>query len=323
MTGTAIYADDIQFGNKLLYARAKRSPYPHALIKKIDTSKAEALPGVKVVVTGKDFPERIGLYLQDKTIFAIDRVRFIGEAVAAVAAINDNVAMKAVELIDVEYEELEAVFDAEYGASDKAPLIYPNLGEYIYPNFIFPNPGTNIANHFKIRKGDVEFAWGKCAYIVEKTFKIPHIQHVPIETHVAIAQMDEKGKVTLWASSQSPFAQRNLIAKALHISQSDMRVIAPLVGGGFGSKAGVTMEAIPVALATKCKGWPVKFILTREEEFYTNFVRQGLTIHVKVGCDKDGNLLALKECHVLGWRSINGVWRQCHPCGWIFQLRSL
>ncbi|MDP3449158.1 MAG: molybdopterin-dependent oxidoreductase, partial [Anaerolineaceae bacterium] len=155
--------------------------------------------------------------------------------------------------------------------------------------------GTNIANHFKIRKGDVASAWDKCAYVVERSFKVPHIQHVPIETHIAIAQMDEKGKVTVWASSQSPFAQRNLIAHALHISQSDLRVIAPLVGGGFGSKAGVTMEAIPVALATKCKGWPVKFLLTREEEFYTNFVRQGLTIHVKVGCDKEGNLLALKN----------------------------
>jgi CO/xanthine dehydrogenase Mo-binding subunit len=295
VTGTAVYTDDFQFGNKLLYARAKRSPYPHALIKKIDTGKAEALPGVKVVVTGKDFPNRIGLYLQDKTIFATDRVRFVGEAVAAVAAISDEVAMKAVELIDVQYEELEAVFDAEFGASEKAPLIHPDLGTYIYPNFIFPKPGTNIANYFKIRKGDVESAWKNCAQVVERTYKIPHIQHVPIETHVAIAQMDEKGKVTLWASSQSPFAQRNLIAHALHISQSDLRVIAPMVGGGFGSKAGVTMEAIPVALATKCKGWPVKFILTREEEFFTNFVRQGLTIKVKVGCDNNGNLLALKN----------------------------
>jgi carbon-monoxide dehydrogenase large subunit len=111
--------------------------------------------------------------------------------------------------------------------------------------------------------------------------------------------MDDKGKVTLWASSQSPFAQRNIIAKALHISHSDLRVIAPLVGGGFGSKAGVTMEAVPVALATKCKGWPIKFILTREEEFYTNFVRQGLITHVKVGCDKNGNILALKN--VMYW----------------------
>jgi carbon-monoxide dehydrogenase large subunit len=106
VTGTAVYTDDFQFGNKLLFARAKRSPYPHALIKRIDTSKAEALPGVKVVVTGKDFPNRIGLYLQDKTIFATDRVRFIGEPVAAVAAVSEEVAMKAVELIEVEYLSL-------------------------------------------------------------------------------------------------------------------------------------------------------------------------------------------------------------------------
>lgn len=295
VTGTAVYAEDIQFGNKLLHARVVRSPHPHALIKRVDTSKAEALPGVKAVVTGKDFPNRIGLYLQDKTIFATDRVRFIGDPVAAVAAVSDEIAMKAVELVEVDYEVLEGVFDAEYGASAEAPLIHPQLGEYIYPNFIFPKPGTNISNHFKIRRGNVEEAWPKCEHIVERTFRVPHIQHVPIETHIAIAQMDEKGKVTLWASSQSPFAQRNLIAHALHISQSDLRVIAPLVGGGFGSKAGVTMEAIPVALATKCKGWPVKLALTREEEFFTNFVRQGLTAHVKVGCDKNGNLLALKN----------------------------
>ena len=299
MTGAATYVDDIQFGNKLLYARAVRSPHPHALIKRIDTSKAEKLPGVKAVVTGKDFPERIGLYLKDKTIFATDRVRFFGEPVAAVAAVTEEIAEKACSLVEVEYEPLEGVFDAEYGASEKAPLIHPDLGKYDVMNFIFPKPGTNISNHFKIRKGDVEAAWKQCAYIVEKTYKVPHIQHVPIETHGAVAMMDEKGKVTLWASSQSPFAQRNLIAKALHISHSDLRVIAPLVGGGFGSKAGVTMEAIPVALATKIKGYPIKFVLTREEEFYTNFVRQGLTIHVKVGCDKDGNLLGLKN--VMYW----------------------
>jgi carbon-monoxide dehydrogenase large subunit len=295
VTGSATYLDDIQFGNKLLYARAARSPHPHALIKRIDTSKAEQYPGVKAVVTGKDFPERIGLYLKDKTIFATDRVRFLGEPVAAVAAITEEIAQKACSLIEVDYEPLEGVFDAEYGASDKAPLIHPDLGKYDCVNFIFPKPGTNISNHFKIRKGNVEAAWKQCAHIVEKTYKIPHIQHVPIETHGAVAMMDQKGKVTLWASSQSPFAQRNLVAKALHISHSDLRVIAPMVGGGFGSKAGLTMEAIPVALATKLPGYPIKFILTREEEFYTNFVRQGLTIHVKVGCDKDGNLLALKN----------------------------
>ncbi len=299
VTGSAVYADDIQFGNKLLYARAKRSPHPHALIKKIDTSKAEAYPGVKAVVTGKDFPERVGLYLKDKSIFATDRVRFVGEAVAAVAAINEEIAIKACDLIEVEYELLEPVFDAEYGASDKAPLIHPDLGKYECVNFIFPKAGTNISNHFKIRHGDCEKAWKDCAHIVERTYKVPHVQHVPIEPHISIAMMDEKGKVTMWASTQSPFAQRNLLAKALHKSESDIRVVAPLVGGGFGSKAGITMENIAVALATKCKGWPIKFMLTREEEFYTNFVRQGLTTHVKVGCDKNGKILAMKN--VMYW----------------------
>jgi carbon-monoxide dehydrogenase large subunit len=261
----------------------------------VDVSKAKALPGVKAVIVGADFPNKIGLYLKDKNILAIDRVRFIGEGVAAVAAISNEIAMKALELIDVEYEELEPVFDPVFGASKEAPLIHPKLGEYTWPNFIFPEPGTNIANHFKIKKGDVEGAWEKCAYVVEREFKVPHIQHVPIEPHVAIAMQDEKGKITLWASSQSPFAQRSLIAEALEISPTDLRVIAPYVGGGFGSKAGVTMEAIPVALATKCKGWPVKLLLTREEEFYTNFVRQGLVSTVKAGCDKNGRLIALRN----------------------------
>ena len=293
--GTATYTDDIQFGPQLLHARIKRSPHPHALIKSIDTSKAEALPGVKVIVTGEDFPNHIGLYLKDKYIFARDRVRFIGEPVAGVAAVTDEIAEKAVELIEVEYEPLEPVFDPEYGASPEAPLIHPDLENYEVPNFIFPKPGTNIANHFKIRKGDTAATWPKCAAIVERTFRIPHVQHVPIEPHVAIAKVDENGQATVWAASQSPFAQRNLIAYALDISQSDMRVIAPYVGGGFGCKAGVTMEALPVAIATKAKGRPVKLLLTREEEFYTNFVRQGLVIKLKAGCDAEGNLLALEN----------------------------
>jgi carbon-monoxide dehydrogenase large subunit len=295
VTGAAVFTDDLQFGRKLLHARIKRSPHPHALIESIDVSRALALPGVKAIVTGDDFPEHIGLYLKDKHIFARERVRFVGEPVAGVAAVTEELAEQAVELIDVTYELLEPVFDPEYGASADAPLIHPDLENYEVPNFIFPQAGTNVANHFKIRKGDTEQAWEQCAAIVERKFRIPHIQHVPIEPHVAIAQVEQTGKATLWASSQSPCAQRNLIAKTLGISQSDMRVIAPLVGGGFGCKAGVTMEAMPVAIATKVPGYPVKLRLTREEEFYTNFVRQGLVIKIKVGCDADGNLLALEN----------------------------
>jgi CO/xanthine dehydrogenase Mo-binding subunit len=295
VTGAAIFADDIQFGNSLLHARIKRSPHPHAFIKKIDITKARALPGVKAVVTGEDFPGFIGLYLQDRYIFCRDRVRYVGDPVAGVAAVSEEIAQTALDLIDVEYEVLEPVLDPEFGASPKAPVLHPDLGQYTVANFIFPKPGTNISNHFKIRKGDVNGAWDKCAAIVEHKYRIPHIQHVPIEPHIAIAKADESGEITLWGSSQSPFAQRNLIAQSLGISQSKMRVIAPFVGGGFGCKAGVSMESLAVAIATKVKGHPVKLLLTREEEFFTAFVRQGLVAYFKVGCDEKGRLLAMEN----------------------------
>ncbi len=297
VTGAAIYADDIQFGPGLLFARIKRSPHPHALIMNIDVTKARQLPGVKAVVTGEDFPGYLGLYIQDRFIFCRDRVRYIGDPVAGVAAVSEEIAEKALDLIEVEYEPLPGVFDPEYGASEEAPLLHPDLGKYEVMNFIFPEAGTNISNHFKLRRGDPGSAWKDCAAIVERSYRIPHIQHVPIETHIAIARVDEDGKIKLWGSSQSPFAQRNLIAKALHISQADVQVIAPFVGGGFGSKAGVSMEALAVAIASKVRGRPVKLRLTREEEFYTAFVRQGMVAHFKMGCDRAGRLLAMENSY--------------------------
>ncbi|HEX5636011.1 MAG TPA: molybdopterin cofactor-binding domain-containing protein, partial [Gammaproteobacteria bacterium] len=295
VTGAAIYTDDIQFGAGLLHARAKRSPYPHALIKRLDVSKARALPGVKIVVTGEDYGDRTGLYIRDKYPFARERVRFVGEAVAAVAATSEEIAEKALDLIEVEYEMLPPVLDPVYGASPEAPLIHPDMATYEVANFIFPVAGTNMSNHFKIRKGDTEAVWKDCAAIIDTTVRVPHVQHVPIETHIAVAKMDENGQLTVWATSQSPFAIRNLLAKAFHLTECRVRVIAPFVGGGFGCKAGLTMESIPVALALKCKGRPIKFALTREEEFFTNFVRQGMVMNIKVGCDKDGHLLAMEN----------------------------
>jgi CO/xanthine dehydrogenase Mo-binding subunit len=162
-------------------------------------------------------------------------------------------------------------------------------------DFILPVPGTNISNHFKLRKGNVSEAWGQCRSILERKYRIPHIQHVPLEPHVAIAKVDPSGEVTLWDSSQSPFAQRDLITQSLGINQSSMRVVAPLVGGGFGSKAGVSMESLAVAIATQVRGHPVKLLLTREEEFYTAFVRQGLVAYFKMGCNEDGKLLAMEN----------------------------
>jgi CO/xanthine dehydrogenase Mo-binding subunit len=294
VTGEALFADDLQFGPGLLFGRVVRSPHPHALIKNIDTSRALALPGVKAVVTGADTPNKIGLYLKDRHIFCRDRVRYVGDPVAGVIATSEEIAEAASRLVEVEYEVLEPVLDPRRGMEPDAPLIHPDLADYEVPNFIFPKAGTNISNHFKIRKGDVESAWAQCDAIIEHEFRVPHVQHVPIEPHVAVAKADQSGQISLWTSSQSPFAQRNLIAETLGLSQSKVRVIAPYVGGGFGCKAGVTMEALAVVMAQKVPGHPVKLRLTREEEFFTTFVRQGLIARTKIGATRDGKILAMK-----------------------------
>ena len=293
VTGAATYVDDMQFGPNLLYGALKRSPIPHGIIKRIDVSKARALPGVRVVITGQDFPGYTGLYLKDRRIFALDRVRFVGEPVAAVAADTPEIAERALELIEVEYEPLPGVFDPEFGASPEAPLVHPDLGNYECVPFIFPQPGTNISNWFKVRKGNLEQGWAEADLIYEHKYRVPQIQHVPLETHVCVAQQDVNGKITLWSASQSPFAQRNLIAKALNIGHSQLRVITPYVGGGFGSKAGVSMEGAAVALAMHAKGRPVKLRMSREEEFHTTFVRQGMVAHIKMGMTKDGRITAM------------------------------
>jgi CO/xanthine dehydrogenase Mo-binding subunit len=294
VTGEACFTDDLQFGPGLLYGRIVRSPHPHARIKKLDASRALGLPGVKAVVTGQDCRERIGLYLKDRHIFCRDRVRYVGDPVAGIVATSEETAEEACQLVEVEFDVLEPVLDPMQGALPDAPLLHPDLGDYTVANFIFPKPGTNISNHFKIRKGDVEAVWPECHVIVERSFRVPHVQHVPIEPHIAVAQADRSGQITLWTSSQSPFAQRNLIAESLNLSQSQVRVISPYVGGGFGSKAGVSMEALAVLMALKVPGHPVKLRLTREEEFFTTFVRQGLIAKTKIGAARDGKLLAMK-----------------------------
>ena len=305
VTGCAEFVDDIQFGPNLLHSRLVRSPHPHALIKKINTSKAEALPGVRAVVTGKDLKARMGLYLIDRPIFADERVRYYGEPVAGVVAVSEDIAVEAAKLVEVDYEVLPAIYDPVEAAQPEAPLLHPDLGKYTVANFIFPEPGTNISEHFKIRKGEVEKAWPECTAVAEGTFKLPPIEHVPIETHTSIALSEKSGQVTLWASSQSPFAMRDMIAQGLGIPHNKLRVIAPMVGGGFGGKAGVTMEACAVVMAQVVEGRPVKLRLTREEEFVGTSVRQSLVSNIKVGCDKDGTLLAMELSYYFGGGAYN------------------
>ncbi len=291
VTGTARYAGDLKF-DRMLYAKLLRSKYAHARLVRVDASKAAKLRGVKAVVTGKDFPYRMGLYLVDRTPYAVDKVRYYGEPVAGVAAISPEIAEEALSLIEVEYEELPPVLDVLEAIKPESPLVHPDLHEYEHVPAIFPVPHTNISNHFKIRKGDVEKGFAEADLIVEDTYYVPQIQHSPLEPHAAIALYGREGKLTIWASSQSPFAMRKILSQSLKWPMHRIRVIGPYVGGGFGGKAGLNVEATLVPLAMKARGYPVKLVCTREEEFRDTFVRQGMWCRLKTGVKRNGRITA-------------------------------
>lgn len=293
VTGQAKYVDDMKMA-RMLYAQVKRSPYAHAKILSIDTSEAEKLPGVKSVITGEYYKKRGGLYLEDKNFLAVGTAKFRGEAVAAVAAETLEIAQQAVDLIKVEYEELPAVTNAIEGMKPDAPVIHPDLGSYKVAPIFHPIAGTNISHHFKLRKGDVEKGFAESDYVTEHTYYVPHVQHVPIEPHVAVAQYEADGKLTVWASCQSPFAVRQALAASFDLPLNKVRVISPYVGGGFGAKAGTTLEGIVIPLSMLNCGRPVKLNYTREEEFEDSYVRQGVHIKIKTGVRKDGKILAEK-----------------------------
>jgi CO/xanthine dehydrogenase Mo-binding subunit len=302
ISGAALYSDDLEFGPNLMYAEIVESTYAHAIIKSIDISEAEKIPGVVKVFTGKDFPFKFGLYTKDRYIFAQDRVRFVGEQVAAVVARNQKAALKAAKLVKVEYEPLPEVLDQMDALKDDTIRIHPDLGTYEHVPWFFPQDGTNIAHWRKIRKGEPEKGFNEADFILDDTYEVPRYAHCALETHVAIAKFDLSGRLTVWASSQSPFTQRHLFAEALSklgVQHKDVRVIAPHVGGGFGGKAGVTMEILSAALATKVKGNPVKIRWTRAQEFYNTYQRLGVVAKLKIGVKKDGKITAMQ--HQLYW----------------------
>jgi len=298
VSGAAQFIDDLDFGRNLLYAAIVESPHPHALIKKIDTSKAEKIPGVVKVVTGKDFPFKFGLYMHDRYVFAVDRVRFVGEQVAAVIARDARTAKSAARSVKVDYQELPPVLDVATALGEKPPLIHPELGQYTHVPWFFPRENTNIAHWRKVRAGDIEQGFKVADFILEDTYTVPRYAHCAIETHGAIGLYDYSGRLTVWTASQSPFTQRHLFAEALAplgLSHNDIRVIAPFVGGGFGGKAGVSMEILAAALATAVKGNPVKVLWSRAQEFYNTYQRQGVVAKIKLGVKKDGTITALDQ----------------------------
>lgn len=294
LTGTATYVSDMVLPG-MLYAQVKKSPHARAKIIRIDTSKAESLPGVRAVLTGDELDYRIGIYIVDKDILAKGVVRHYGEAVAAVAAESLETARKAVDLIDVEYEVLDPVLNHMDALKKDAVLVHPDLGSYKYIEAVFtPVPGTNIANWTKLRKGDVERGFAESAYVVEREYDNPSVQHVPMETHVAIVAWGVNDRVTIWSSAQSPFTVRNLFCNTFSLPLNNVRVIIPHVGGGFGGKAGIHIEPLVACLSKKAGGVPVKLQASREEEFTLLPCRSALTYRIKTGVSAEGKILAQK-----------------------------
>jgi 4-hydroxybenzoyl-CoA reductase alpha subunit len=290
VTGSAKYTFDMVLPN-MLYGKILRSPYPHAKILNIDTSMAEKLIGVKAVVTGKDTPGRKqGIWrrfpeLCDEEILCREKVRYIGDAVAAVAAIDEDTAEEALDLIEVEYEPLPAVFDPLEAIKEDAPQIHDGV-----------ELNMNVTRH--IEWGDVDEAFKKCDHVREDKFKCSSQAHVCMETHCAVASFDHGGKLTVWTSTQSSYYIQRLLADILDLREGDIRVIKPPTGGGFGSKFELDSAQFCAAVLSMKLRQPVKIVLSREEEFTATKRRTPMYYYLRLGAKKDGTLLA-KEVRVI------------------------
>ncbi len=246
---------------------------PHALIKNIDVSKALALPGVFAVITGKDLPISYGILpvSQDEHALCIDKVRFIGDPVAAVAAIDEDVAFDAMNLIEVEYEPLNTISTIE-----EAVLIdEPRIHDY--------GDGGNVHKKVSLEFGDLEEGFAEADLVREDVFFYEGNTHLPMEQHAAVAHYDADGKITLWSSTQTPHYVHRALAKVLELPASHIRVIATPNGGGFGGKSDPFNHEVAVCKLSMITGRPVKVTLTREEVFYCHRGRHPVLMKVKTG----------------------------------------
>jgi CO/xanthine dehydrogenase Mo-binding subunit len=287
--GRTQYTSDFTLPN-MLHGKLLLSDQVYARIVSIDTSKAEALEGVRAVITAADAPSvRYGIYIQDREIFARDVVRYRGEVVAAVAATDEATAAQAVKMIEIEYEELPPVLSAEAGLADDAPILHPLVKEY---GAIFPYiRHGNVCFESTVGIGDPESAMASADVVVEHTYTTPAHNQAPIETHAAIASYDHNGKLTVWTGTQQLSVCHGELARALGLPMSQVRVVPLWVGGGFGGKLKTTIEPM-VALLAKAANRPVQLVLTREEEFLTTRGRAPFSIHIKTGAMRDGTLVA-------------------------------
>lgn len=285
VTGEAKYTDDYTFPG-MLFARTLRSQYPHAKILSINTEKAKALPGVQAVLTHEDIPgENIhGLVYKDWPVLCDTVVRYVGDAVAIVAADTEEIAAEALKLIDVEYEPLPVVADPEYAHSEDAPNLHPE------------HPTGNLLKHIKVRHGDIDAGFAQADVIVENEYRTPTTEHAFLEPECAIGVPQgfmNHEKLTVYVGSQIPYQDRNQIATAMNLPEDSVRVIGTLIGGGFGGKEDIAGQ-IHVSMLATVTNKPVKMLYTRQESLIFHPKRHATIIRIKTGATKDGKLIAVK-----------------------------
>jgi CO/xanthine dehydrogenase Mo-binding subunit len=316
VTGQARYGADIRLPG-MLHGKILRSPHSHARIKSIETRHAEELPGVHAVVTCADLAQPSGRLIDlaegvlhnmrflSNNIMAADKVLYKGHAVAAVAATSPHIAEEALALIQVEYEVLPPVLNAEQALQPDAPLLHERLASISNANLRpggtlnddDPTPGSNLANRFEFRLGDVEQGFREAEVIVEKEVATAAVHQGYIEPHSATAMWSSDGTLTLWSSSQGHFNVRDQTARLMDLPVSKVKAVPLEIGGGFGAKTLVYLEPVAAALARKA-GHPVKITMNRTEVFEATGPSSGTKIRVKLGAKKDGRLVAA-EAHLV------------------------
>ncbi|MBI2758338.1 MAG: xanthine dehydrogenase family protein molybdopterin-binding subunit [Chloroflexi bacterium] len=278
VTGAVDYMINLRLPN-MLVGKIVRSQVPHAKLLKIDITNALQVPGVIAILTGADLGANAfyGAGIKDQGVVAVDRVRYVGEPIAAIAAESLDAAEEAELLIDIEYDELPAVFDAQTAIQAGAPTLHEK----------FPN---NIFKHAKLRHGDLDVAFAEADEIFEDTFTSPPAQQASLEPHVSAAQWDGE-RLTIWTASQAPFMVRKTLSEIFEVSPEAVRVIVPPLGGGYGGKGHIRIEPLAAAMARKTNGRPVKFVLSRAEEFVT-VTKHAASITLKTGVKNDGTFTA-------------------------------
>ncbi len=293
VTGRAEYISDVVVPG-MLHGKILRSPIPHGVIVSINTSAAEEMPGVVAVVTGADV-EKLDAYwgpsIKDRPVIAIDRVRYVGEPVAMVAAVDERTALDALELIEVEYEDLPFVTDETAALADDAPLLHDApepLKDFYFKGQAKPVAGTNIFQDYKYEHGDVDQAFAQADRVFEDRFTFPMVFHYAMEPHCAIASFQDDG-LTVWSCGQAPTMVQKVLARMFRMPLSAIRIITPYVGGGFGGKASVKIDPLVAVLAWKAKR-PVRVCLSIPESMLT-CRRLSASITVKTGVTADGAIL--------------------------------